>query len=123
MKEHLYHYRAEVQSVYDGDTCTLDIDLGLGVWQRGEKIRLARINTPELRGEERPQGLLAADFVRDLLMPDGQLGKEIWISTEKDKKGKYGRYVAEIWLEVADGEIINLNDALVEAGHAEYKEY
>lgn len=35
----LYHYRAEVVSVYDGDTCTLDIDLGMDVWIRGaEKV-------------------------------------------------------------------------------------
>jgi len=42
MDEHLYYYRAEVQSVYDGDTCTLNIDLGLGTWAHHEKIRLAR---------------------------------------------------------------------------------
>ncbi len=26
---YLYHYNAKVISVYDGDTCTVDIDLGL----------------------------------------------------------------------------------------------
>lgn len=25
----LYHYRARVTAVHDGDTCTVDIDLGL----------------------------------------------------------------------------------------------
>jgi micrococcal nuclease len=29
MKSHLYYYRALVSYVYDGDTCTVDIDLGL----------------------------------------------------------------------------------------------
>ncbi len=53
MKENLYHYRAVVVSVYDGDTCTVDIDLGLNTWVRGEKLRLYRINAPELRGSER----------------------------------------------------------------------
>jgi micrococcal nuclease len=77
MEEHLYHYRAEVQSVYDGDTCTLNIDLGLNTWLHDEKIRLARINSPELRGEERPQGLVAADFARDMLMPNGVPGHEV----------------------------------------------
>ena len=43
----LYRYRALVRSVYDGDTCTVDIDLGLGCWVHGEKIRLYRINAPE----------------------------------------------------------------------------
>jgi len=31
MKEKLYYYRARIIRVYDGDTCTADIDLGLGV--------------------------------------------------------------------------------------------
>jgi len=32
----LFHYTARVQSVYDGDTCRVDIDLGLGIWIRNE---------------------------------------------------------------------------------------
>jgi endonuclease YncB( thermonuclease family) len=38
-------------------------------------------------------------------------------------KGKYGRYVADIWVKGSDGEFINVNDTLVEAGHAEYVQY
>jgi hypothetical protein len=30
--------------------CPVDIDLGLSTWVRGEKLRLYRINTAELRG-------------------------------------------------------------------------
>lgn len=118
MKEHLYHYRAQVVSVYDGDTCTMDIDLGLDSWRHGEKIRLARINAPELRGDERPAGIKARDFLREKID-----GRQIWISTLKDKKGKYGRYIADIWLEEAGGGFININDALVDAGHAKYVQY
>ena len=65
MKENLYYYRAVVVSVYDGDTCTVDIDLGLNTWVRGEKLRLYRINAPELRGPERPEGLKSRDFLRE----------------------------------------------------------
>ena len=32
MKHTLYTYKAIVTSVYDGDTCTVDIDLGLHIW-------------------------------------------------------------------------------------------
>ncbi len=123
MDQYLYYYRAKVQSVYDGDTCTLNIDLGMGTWLHHEKIRLARINTPELRGDERTAGLLARDFVRNLLMPNNEPGKEIWISTEKDKKGKYGRYIADIWIKDGKGKPYNINDALVNAGHAKYVQY
>ena len=57
MKDKLYHYRAKVASVYDGDTIRVDIDLGLKSWIKDEKIRLNRINAPELRGDERPEGI------------------------------------------------------------------
>lgn len=117
MEHTLFHYRARVVSVYDGDTCRVDIDLGLGTWIHNESIRLHRINTPEVRGAEREQGLISRDFVRDLID-----GKEIFLQTVKDKKGKYGRYLGEIWIEV-DGELKCVNDLLVEKGLAEYKEY
>jgi micrococcal nuclease len=114
----LYRYKAKVTKVYDGDTCTVDIDLGMGTWIRGEKLRLYRINAPEVRGVERPQGLISRDFLR------GQIkGKEVIIQTVKDKKGKYGRYLADIWLKGDDEKWININDLLVSQGYAEYKDY
>lgn len=118
MREHLYHYRATVLSVYDGDTCTLDIDLGLHSWVRDEKVRLARINAPELRGAEREAGLAARDYLRTRID-----GRQVWIQTIKDRKGKYGRYIAEIWLEDEPEVFINLSDELVNTGHAAYHAY
>ncbi|MDH3976495.1 MAG: thermonuclease family protein [Deltaproteobacteria bacterium] len=118
MEENLYYYRALVCSVYDGDTCTVDIDLGLGTWVHGEKLRFSRINAPEIRGAERPAGLLSRDF---LISRIGE--KEILIKTVKDKKGKYGRYLAEIILPDGNGGWINVNDLMVEEGHAVYVEY
>ncbi len=113
----LFHYTARVQSVYDGDTCRVDVDLGLGIWLRNEKLRLVRINAPEMTGPEKAAGTTARDFLRELID-----GKEIIIETVKDRRGKYGRYLAEIWIQ--QGECwINVNDALVTAGHAVYQEY
>ena len=109
----LYCYLAVVTAVYDGDTITVDIDLGLSTQRVGESIRLAHINTPEVRGAEREKGLISRDWLREKIM-----GKTIIIKTLKDKKGKYGRYLGEIYL---DGE--NINDALVKAGLAVYKQY
>ncbi|MFQ6677266.1 MAG: thermonuclease family protein [Fidelibacterota bacterium] len=114
----LYHYHAKVVSVYDGDTCTVDIDLGLNVWARGEKIRLARINTPELRKKERPKGLISRDYLRKRI-----LNQSIVLETIKDKKGKYGRYLGEIWVQTNNKNYTNINDELVMAGMAEYKSY
>ncbi len=117
MLDKLYYYKAKITAAYDGDTCTANIDLGLNT-HRIEKIRLARINTPEIRGNEREQGLISRDFFRNLI-----LNKEVFLQTIKDKKGKYGRYIGEIWLINDDGSLSNINDLMVASGHAEYKEY
>lgn len=118
MEENLYHYKATVTSVYDGDTCTADIDLGLGIWVRGEKIRLARINAPEVRGEEREAGIRSRDFLRGRIE-----GREVIIRTIKDQKEKYGRYLGEILSEDENGNPLNINDLLVAERHAAYAEY
>jgi micrococcal nuclease len=108
MNAYLYHYKAHVVSIYDGDTITADIDLGFGVILRKQKIRLAYIDTPEIRGEERDKGLLARDYLRDLI-----LDKEITLKTLKDKSGKYGR-----WLGIIYYDQTNVNDLLIAEGHA-----
>lgn len=116
-KEKLYHYNAVVTDVYDGDTCTVDIDLGLNAWIRGEKIRLHRINTPEIVGKTKSDGIKSRDHLRKLV-----LGKEIIIQTIKDRKEKYGRYLGEIWITGKNGLQININDEMVKAKMAIYME-
>ena len=91
--------------------------LGLGTWIHKEKLRLARIDAPEVRGEERADGLLARDFLRDKIN-----GKDVVIQTTKDKKGKYGRYIADVWFKEGD-QMSNASDQLVQNGFAEYREY
>jgi len=118
MEDQLYNYRARVVSVYDGDTIRVDIDLGLKTWVHNEPLRLSRINAPEVRGEERPEGLNARDFLREKI-----LNKDVIIETLKDEKGKYGRYLAEIWLKDDSEDYVNINDLMVEEGHAIYKQY
>lgn len=118
MKDKLYHYKAIVTSVYDGDTCTVDIDLGLHTWVKGEKLRLMRVDAPELKGKTRSKGLVSRDYLRSLI-----LNKEILIETIKDAKEKYGRYLAEIWLENEKGKLLNINDELVKNGFAVYRKY
>jgi len=118
MDKYLYHYKAIVTKVYDGDTITVDIDLGLHSWIKKERLRLSEIDTPEIRGKERPEGLIAAEYLRNLL-----LGQEIIIETIKDKKGKYGRYLARIHLLQEDGSYLNVNIHMVTMGYAEFVTY
>lgn len=109
----LYFYKAVVKSVYDGDTVTLDIDLGLGSWLKNQKIRLYGINTPEIRGEERESGLISKHRLSDMI-----LGREIVIETHRDKTGKYGRWLATLWFEKENEDWININKLLVSEGLA-----
>lgn len=46
LEMHLYHYRARLVSVYDGDTIRVDLDLGMGIWRNNIALRLYGINTP-----------------------------------------------------------------------------
>ena len=108
--ENLYHYRAKVVSVYDGDTIRVDIDLGFGTWLHNQPLRLYGINAPEIRGPQRPEGLKTRDWLRERL-PEGT---PIILESYKDRTGKYGRWLATIW---SEGE--NLNELMVELGLAE----
>lgn len=113
MEQNLYYYRANVVRVYDGDTCTVDLDLGFYCWLKNQKIRLARIDTPELRGSEREAGLRSRDALRKLI-----LDKRVTLQTMRDQREKYGRWLAEIWLEQVDGSVVNVNDWLLDNGYA-----
>lgn len=119
MKSQLYHYAAVVTDVYDGDTITVDIDLGIGIWRKGQKIRFWKVNTPELTGTQRTAGLKVRDFVQEML-----LGKEVLLRTILDKRGvdsvgKFGRLLGEILIVDGAGELINVNELLVARGLAE----
>lgn len=116
MTKDLYTYQAKIVSVYDGDTVTAEIDLGFHV-KVTEKIRLSGIKTPELRGSERQEGLKSRNELRKWI-----LDKELFINTQKDKQGKYGRYLGTLYLE-ENGELVNINKRLVDEGFAEYKDY
>ena len=76
----MYEYRAYVRKIYDGDTITVDIDLGFGVVLHNQKVRLVRINAPELRGEQREKGLVSRDALRNKIS-----NKWIRVKTKKDK--------------------------------------
>jgi len=105
----MYEYKAIIRRVIDGDTLEVDIDLGFKTILKKEKLRLLGIDTPELRSkslQERLHAASAKQFVEDLLKP----GDEITVHTEKDKAGKYGRYLARVIL--SDGK--DLTDLLIE---------
>ena len=113
LRESLYHYRAKVWQVTDGDTIKVKWDLGRRTFA-DEIIRFSRINAYELKTEK---GKQAKQFVSDRIKD-----KEVILKTELDKRGmtKYGgfdRFLAEVYYLTDEG-WINLNDELLEEGLA-----
>jgi micrococcal nuclease len=100
----MYEYKAKILDVYDGDTFTFEVDLGFSI-KVTEKLRLYGINTPEMRGAEKKKGIEVRDYVRDLI-----LDKDVEIKVYK--RGKFGRYVADVWIDE-----INLSEHLLEKGY------
>ena len=86
--------------------------MGFDVVLKAQKIRLLRINAPEVRGAERAEGLKSRDALRAKIC-----NKWVKIKTQKDKKGKYGRWLGEVWFED-----VCVNDWMLSESHAkEYK--
>ena len=103
-------YRAEVLSVYDGDTITVMLDLGMGITRKA-KCRLLGVDTPEIRTKsaaEKKAGYTARDRVRELI-----LGKTVRLHSVA-KPDKYGRLLVKVW--VHDGSCVN--DLLIDEGLA-----
>jgi micrococcal nuclease len=113
MKDFLYHYKMKVTKIVDGDTVYGEIDFGFNIAQRKMEFRLAGINTPEIRGDQREAGLKSKDYVTEKL-----LDKEVIIITKKDTKEKFGRYLAWIYFQ-ENLEWVCINNKLVELGLAE----
>lgn len=115
LESQLHTYTAKVVSIYDGDTIRADISLGLDLTAENKRIRLARINTPELKGRRRRAGKAARDFVRERID-----GADIILQTIRDSQGRYGRYLAEVWYWDPDSRMyVNLNDELLDRGIAD----
>jgi len=112
----LYVYKATITDVYDGDTVTATIDLGFSV-HTVQKLRLSGIDAPEMRGSERPRGIVSRDALRQAI-----LNKEVLVKTAKDERGKYGRYLAEIYL-LHGGTYKSVNQWMVDQGYAEPASY
>lgn len=111
MDESLYHYRALIVSAYDADTVRANIDFGFGQWAMNTPLRLSGINAPEMRGEEKPEGTIARDALRELI-----LDQDVVIRTFKT--GKYGRYIADIYIDD-----LHVNKWLVDNNYAIWKDY
>lgn len=90
-----YVYHATVLSVYDGDTITVMLDMGLGV-QKKAKCRLLGIDTPEIRtksASEKAAAYKARDRLREMV-----LDKTVVVQSTA-KPDKYGRLLVKVWFD------------------------
>lgn len=106
----MYIYKAKILDVHDGDTITALVDLGFRI-QMEIKVRFYGINTPEITGPTKPEGLKSKQRVIDLIS-----GKDIVLKTYKDKQEKFGRWLADIYINEADTK--SVNQMLIEEGLA-----
>lgn len=112
LSKEMYKYEATVRRWVDGDTVDVDIDLGFGLIFHNQRLRLYGIDAYESRTrdlDEKEKGLAATAFVNEM----APVGSKITIVTYKE--GKYGRILAEVFLD----DYTNLNTLLTEKGHAE----
>ena len=118
-KTFIYH-NATLSKVVDADTLDFDLDLGFHINVK-HRFRLAGINAPEIRGEERAYGLIAKNRVESLL----------WFNPVTRiityKADSFGRWLADIYIKQKDETIesniprmveVRLQDILLREGVA-----
>ena len=104
-----------MRRVVDGDTVDVDIDLGFGIWQMNERVRIMGIDTPESRTRDKIEkkfGLAAKAKLKSLLGPNPVLQTTISKKGE-DMKGKFGRVLGAF---IVDGK--QVTEIMCKTGHA-----
>ena len=108
------YYVRKVESVVDGDTIDVLIDLGFDILF-ASRVRLAGIDTPESRTKdlsEKKLGLESKEYLKYKLKD----AKSVIIKTEKmDSSEKYGRILGWIFV---DDQKVSINEQMIADGYA-----
>ena len=113
-----YIYRGKLERVVDGDTIDALIDVGFDIWVK-KRIRYSGIDTWESRTRdlaEKAKGLEAKARNKELLLEVSS--KSGYFRLKSYGVGKYGRVLAEIFIEDIEGKQYNINETLITEGHA-----
>jgi micrococcal nuclease len=93
-----YEYNATVIDIVDGDTITVDIDLGFNVKLANQKVRLLGVDTPESRTSDKIEkifGIASKEYCKKFI--DECKDKTVVIRTYlSDSEEKFGRLLGEI---------------------------
>jgi micrococcal nuclease len=110
----LYEYKADLIKVIDGDTIEVDFDLGFGVWLKKQRIRLAGIDTPEIRTSDKEMKAMGKAALAGLIDVLDDYSGSLIIRTELDPDDKFGRILGH----VQTGGGIDVNKWMVERNYA-----
>ena len=113
-----YIYKAKLERVVDGDTIDALIDVGFDIWIK-KRIRYKGIDTWESRTkdlDEKKLGLAAKDRNKELL--ESISSKPGYFRLKSHGVGKYGRVLGEIFIKDIEGIEYNINQTLIDEGHA-----
>ena len=111
----MWTYRTKLKRVVDGDTVDVDIDLGFGIWQKNERVRIMGIDTPESRTRDKIEkkfGLAAKAKLKTLLGKKAVLVTTINKKGE-DMKGKFGRVLGDFLIKDKP-----VSEIMCQEGHA-----
>ena len=107
----MYEYKCKIKRVVDGDTVDVVLDLGFNI-HHACRVRLVGIDTPESRTrdkDEKVRGNLAKQFLKDSIAK-----KKVVLKTKlRDSRGKFGRVLAEVWVNEQ-----NINETMVTKRYA-----
>ena len=118
IKMEKYNYRAKLVKVVDGDTIDALIDVGFDIWVK-KRIRYKGIDTWESRTrdlDEKKKGLAAKARTKELL--EKVSSKSGYFRIKSYGTGKYGRVLADLFIQDKEGNTININKQLIKEGHA-----
>jgi endonuclease YncB( thermonuclease family) len=110
-------WRGIVRHVYDGDSYAVFLDKGFFDYQLLD-IRLKDVDTPEMVGEKRADGLAAKEAVALRLLPDKPVLIRVAMSTVDLEKRTFERYVADIIGFDEQGKEYDFGEYLVWGGYA-----
>ncbi len=89
-----YVRNAKLLSVIDGDTLEVFIDDGRGCWGK-ERVRIAGVDTPEVRGPEKIAGLYVKKKAIEWL--DFPNGDSLVLHSLKFRIDSFARIICEVW--------------------------
>ena len=110
----MYEYKAKILKIVDGDTMDVEIDLGFNM-HANMRLRLSGLDTEDLNDSNLQKRSMAKDAKARVEELVSQKGKDfVVVRTIKDRKEKFGRYLATIVFQ----DNTNLNETLLSEGLA-----